>query len=438
LINNALDLGRLEAGRADLEVLPFECKDLAGNLEAALAVPAVQKGNRFRVLVDPRIPRLTGDPTRISQVLTNLAANAIKFTKMGQVTVRIVLVQRDENSACVSFAVRDTGIGYGLPRNWRSSLSPTRRPNRQIRSSYGGTGLGLAITRSILKLLNSELLVASTPGRGTEFSFTLNLPVAQAAEQKPRIGSISMPALRVLIAEDNDINSIVLERILQSWAVKFQFARDGKEALQAAREREFDLVLMDVQMPVLDGIEATRQLRQLNTAPACVRHHRGHIRGHRRVSTECRHERSATKTFPPGSTAFHPGRNSLKKKSKQGERMKVLIVDDSTMIRLALAKWLSVSGSEIVAEARNGREALELYRRHTPDLVTLDITMPEMDGLATLDEIMKINPQAKVIIVSALTSQETTLSALKRGARTYVRKPFTAEELAEAVREAAG
>jgi two-component system chemotaxis response regulator CheY len=118
--------------------------------------------------------------------------------------------------------------------------------------------------------------------------------------------------------------------------------------------------------------------------------------------------------------------------------MKVLIVDDSTMIRLALAKWLSVSGSEIVAEARNGREALELYRRHTPDLVTLDITMPEMDGLATLDEIMKINPQAKVIIVSALTSQETTLSALKRGARTYVRKPFTAEELAEAVREAAG
>jgi signal transduction histidine kinase/CheY-like chemotaxis protein len=265
LINNALDLGRLEAGRADLEVLPFECKDLAGNLEAALAVPAVQKGNRFRVLVDPRIPRLTGDPTRISQVLTNLAANAIKFTKMGQVTVRIVLVQRDENSACVSFAVRDTGIGMAAAE-LAVIFEPYAQANRQIRSSYGGTGLGLAITRSILKLLNSELLVASTPGRGTEFSFTLNLPVAQAAEQKPRIGSISMPALRVLIAEDNDINSIVLERILQSWAVKFQFARDGKEALQAAREREFDLVLMDVQMPVLDGIEATRQLRQLNTA----------------------------------------------------------------------------------------------------------------------------------------------------------------------------
>lgn len=118
--------------------------------------------------------------------------------------------------------------------------------------------------------------------------------------------------------------------------------------------------------------------------------------------------------------------------------MKVLIVDDSTMIRHALSKWLSDSGATIVAEARNGREAVELYRQHSPDLVTLDITMPEMDGLATLDEIMKINREARVIIISALTSQETTLSAIKRGARTYVRKPFTAEELTEAVREAAG
>ena len=268
IVNDILDFSKVEAGRLDLRPAPF---DLRADLDAVAApfrLLAGQRGITLNVEIDPSTPNfLVCDHGRLDQVLRNLLGNAVKFTETGSVTLAVALVNDcncREKGSCLRFTVRDTGIGISpdfLPHIFESFSQGDASYAKQ----HGGTGLGLAISRSLVERMGGSLTVTSTIGAGSAFSFILCLPwagrdaLAEAASPGP--AGETRP-LRVLLAEDNDIGRILLERIMKDAGHKTVSVINGREALDALNHGAFDLVLMDVQMPVVDGVSATRSIRQ--------------------------------------------------------------------------------------------------------------------------------------------------------------------------------
>jgi len=272
LINDVLDFSKIEAGKLDLEIIDFDLRALFDDFAGMIALRAEEKHLKFACAVDAEVPSLLrGDPGRLRQVLLNLAGNAIKFTSKGEVAVRAGLEWESEDEAVLRLSVRDTGIGipaekHGLLFNKFSQLdaSTTRK--------YGGTGLGLAISQRLVGMMGSEIRVNSEAGRGSEFWFRIRLqkqPPGQV-EKHHQSASASRPLLadelrganvRILLAEDNITNQQVAIAILRKIGLKAEAVADGREALAALRTIPYDLVLMDVQMPQMDGFEATRFIR---------------------------------------------------------------------------------------------------------------------------------------------------------------------------------
>ncbi len=268
LINDILDFSKIEAGKLDLEVLDFDLPALLEELGELLTIRAHSKGLQFSCSIAPGTPsQLRGDPNRLRQVLLNLAGNAIKFTPDGEVTVRASLTVSSADSRIVRFAVQDTGIG--IPADKQALLfSKFSQVDASTSRHYGGTGLGLAISKQLVQLMGGEIGVSSSVGCGSEFWFTACFasPSAQAADvAPPRHLPTAMrshwPSLRVLLAEDNLINQKVASGYLHNMGLPVDVVANGKEAVEAIAKLSYDLVLMDMQMPGMDGLEATRLIR---------------------------------------------------------------------------------------------------------------------------------------------------------------------------------
>ncbi|MBN2887100.1 MAG: response regulator [Chromatiaceae bacterium] len=275
LIDDILDFSKIEAGRLELERVVFNLDSLLADLAAAFALRADDKGLEFVCAADPGVPKqMRGDPGRLRQILINLLGNAFKFTERGRIEVRVEVLGYEPGCAHLQYRVRDTGIGITeeqqarlFEKFYQADTSMTRR--------YGGSGLGLAISRQLVELMGGEIGVRSRPGEGSEFWFTLCLEVVEqqggvpsAAESSGvRDGDGPDPAARraasapILLVEDNAINQQVALGMLKRLGWPARLATHGEEALAALREGDFSLVLMDVQMPVMDGFEATRHIR---------------------------------------------------------------------------------------------------------------------------------------------------------------------------------
>ncbi|WP_277231734.1 hybrid sensor histidine kinase/response regulator [Hymenobacter sp. YC55] len=264
IINDILDSSKIEAGKLSLEHSPFRLPELLRRVASMFQFATEAKHLYFKLEIDPAVPAAVfGDSVRLNQVLVNLVGNAVKFTTVGGVTVRVYPATDAANQQVVRFVVQDTGIG--IPASKLDAIfEDFSQANTSTTRQFGGTGLGLSIARNLVELHGGKLWVESEEGQGSAFSFEIPYLTADPAEV-PSEATLAVgrfePALRVLVAEDNDLNQLVARKTLEAWNVQVTIAANGRLAVEAAEQATFDAVLMDVQMPEMDGYEAARQLR---------------------------------------------------------------------------------------------------------------------------------------------------------------------------------
>ncbi|NVN87824.1 MAG: response regulator [Rhodopseudomonas sp.] len=272
ILDDILDFSKLEAGRLSLESIAFSSHSLVDNALSIIGPRAAAKNLKIRNEIDTAVPPvLLGDAGRIRQVLINLISNAIKFTPAGEITISSQCLSRDETCATIQWTVTDTGIGIAADKI-DSLFNDFVQADNSISRRFGGSGLGLAICKRLIEQMGGRIAVVSTPGSGSAFRFSLTLPISEQpapldmddqavhVELKTRIEAYGRP-LRVLIVDDNPTNRLIAARMLQDFPIQTNMACDGTEAVTAATRFSYDVILMDMRMPEMDGLEATRAIR---------------------------------------------------------------------------------------------------------------------------------------------------------------------------------
>jgi CheY-like chemotaxis protein len=272
LLNDILDFSKIEAGKIELAKVVFNLKSIAEGLKNSFYQLAKNKGIDLIAEIDKRIPQnLIGDPIRINQVLTNLIGNALKFTEKGKVIISLKLEKDQKKSSTIQFSISDTGIGIHKDKQGIIFKEFTQA-NADTTRKYGGTGLGLAISQRLVRVLGGVIKVISKPGQGSTFYFSLQLPKTDIpiVEQQPLVSSTTdvefTKSYKILIVEDNEINKIIAEKFLTKWGFEVDHAENGQVAIEKHQNGNFDLILMDLEMPVMSGYEATLAIREMSAA----------------------------------------------------------------------------------------------------------------------------------------------------------------------------
>nr|NQU91353.1 response regulator [Bacteroidota bacterium] len=267
LINDILDFNKIDSGKVELENVEFDLREIVTNLKSGFEPVAIDKGVNIFVHYDDTIPDgLIGDPTRVSQVLTNLMANAVKFTEHGEITLFVTKRVVPGNEIEINFKVKDTGIGISSQK-LEYIFDSFNQGNSKANRKYGGTGLGLAITKKLLEMMGSRIQVQSKPGVGSEFSFRIMFQIGnpyrnQRVFNSDRDAMPSLGGFKILLVEDNKINIKIAKQILEKWELEVDVAEDGLEAIKMFSPGKYHLILMDLHLPEVDGFDATREIRK--------------------------------------------------------------------------------------------------------------------------------------------------------------------------------
>ena len=272
LISDVLDISKIEAGKLELVSAPFRVGDLLGDLECMFAAHAHQKGLQLAISMAPETPEvLQGDELRLKQILTNLMGNAVKYTERGGVRLSVE-GRRCDGRFLALFSVSDDGIGIPEGRQ-EEDFRDFSQAERDTHRRFGGTGLGLAIVRQLVDLMEGEIELKSSPGEGSTFSVQVELEVAPSGTRAEDVESPSeapplVPGVRVLVAEDDAVSQVVAASMLESLGCEVDLVDDGTKAVARACCRSYDVIFMDVQMPDMDGYQATREIRQMEAESA--------------------------------------------------------------------------------------------------------------------------------------------------------------------------
>ena len=268
LINDILDFNKMESDKLNLEAINVNLYALVNDICSGMRFQAEEKGLELVVNIDDAIKthQVITDPTRLTQVIHNLLGNAIKFTPSGTVSLNLKVVESHPGSIAINFSVADTGIGISALQQGVIFEAFTQASSSTTRN-FGGTGLGLTIVKRLLKLFESDINVSSAEGQGSEFFFDISFKTAGKAEEVPEFDrkiDYDLKDLKVLVVEDNAINSLLIKKIFSNWNNHPVFASNGYEAIEKVELNTYDVILMDIHMPLLDGYETTRLIRNMS------------------------------------------------------------------------------------------------------------------------------------------------------------------------------
>lgn len=463
LLNQLLDFSRIEAGKFQLEPIPFSLRNVVDQTVRTLSVRAYEKG--LELICDlPEVvsDRVIGDPLRLRQILVNLVGNAIKFTEQGEVIVRVREVKGEDHgdttsapsSTVLEFAVIDTGVGISAEEQ-KGIFTPFTQGDASTTRRFGGTGLGLAISSSLVGLMGGRIWVKSTPGCGSTFFFTVAFglqPVSIEESEAMVLGREQLRGLPVLVVAHNVTIGHIVEQILFQWAMKPETVRDVPSALAkiheaASRSQAFPLAIIDAALPGIDGLTLATWIKQAPELVGASVLMLSHIERHNHAQ-RCR-ELNAILADKPLSQAnlFNAITRAVGGKCAGGSAttkppaeiqtppvrpLQVLVVEDIPPNQKLVRAILTRRG-HAVELANNGAEAVEWARRKVFDAVLMDVQMPVMDGFQATAAIRALGndgrPPLPIIAMTAHAMREDAQRCLAAGMDSYLSKPIKADEL---------
>jgi len=445
IINDVLDFSKAEAGKLTLELSEFSLTSLIEEVGELFGPLAEQKGLEMISYADSSMPALlNGDSGKLRQVLTNLVGNALKFTDDGEIVVEARMLHCDERSALVRVSVRDSGVG--IPAEHLDAIFESfTQVDGSTTRKFGGTGLGLSICRQIVSLMSGKLWVESEVDKGSTFFFELALKIAQ-----PHVLDMNLAGMRILAVDDNETNRKILREQLKSWGCEVTLACSGDEAIkQLADGKQFDVVLMDMHMPQMDGEQTVAKIRKqlgLSSLPIVLlssiqsrgRHDEWKKHGFNAALTKpvkSRRlfsalvdvlERSSTETYIKRNSELHAVRSDAK----------LLLVEDHNINRKVGMQMLMKMGYNVVV-AHDGVEALRILESETFDILLLDIQMPNMDGYAVSQAIRKsesgMDRHQIILAITANSMPGDRERCIAMGMDDYIAKPVEAQELRDLI-----
>ncbi len=451
IINNILDFSKIEAGRMELERTEFDLQEKLENLADMLSGKVGEKGIELVVSADEDVPRaLIGDPLRLTQVLTNLANNAVKFTDKGDVAVRASLLHKDADRVRLRFTVKDSGIGIGREAI-RGIFSPFSQADGSTTRKYGGTGLGLAISKRLVEMMNGEISVLSEPGKGAAFNFTARFDLPESRVDAKPEAPRSLSGKCILVVDDNAAAREIVQQALRSFGFRPFGAESGSAALEAMKARggegAFDLLIVDWMMPEMDGIALLKQVHDdpsLPDLPVLMMT----AFGREEVMQQAESLGVDGFLIKPIKTSvlfdtlmgvFGVETASPDESVSAADEIpihgdvggaRVLIVEDNPINQQVAAEILTHAGM-IVETAENGQAAVSAIQRTDFDAVLMDIQMPEMDGYQATRKIRRDlkHRNLPIIAMTAHALKGDREKCLAAGMDDYVTKPVNVEEL---------
>jgi signal transduction histidine kinase/DNA-binding response OmpR family regulator/HPt (histidine-containing phosphotransfer) domain-containing protein len=450
VINDILDFSKIEAGQLTLETVDFDLHTAVDEVAGLMGTPAHDKGLELVTYLDPDLPTMVrGDPGRFRQVLLNLVSNAVKFTEVGEVVIRVRPGDHTPDRSGVMVEVTDTGVGIPAAVQARLFTSFSQGDASTTRT-HGGTGLGLAIAKQLVELMGGRIGVDSQPGQGSRFWFTIPLDPSpdDAAEPQRRRRAATLEGLAVLVVDDNATNRLILQRTLEQWGIRTHTAADAQEALTMLRgaEEPYDLAILDYHMPVTDGLDlaATIVHDEQVTTPRLVMLTSAGLRDDRDRARALGIEAFLTK--PVRQSALLDCLVTVMELNGGGEEpmiteaslglsgvsgARLLVVEDNPVNQQVASRMLANMGHHVDL-ATNGAEAVEAVRTRRYDAVLMDCQMPVMDGYDATRAIRALDSTAARVPIIAMTASAMIGDAercLDAGMDDYLPKPVHRSEL---------
>ena len=454
ILNDLLDLSKIEARRLDLEVIDFNLRSSVEDVARALAHRAQSKGLELACMIPPEVPLyLRGDPGRLRQVLVNLVGNAIKFTEQGEVVIRVGLVSETEQDASIRFEVQDTGIGIEKDRQ-QAIFERFVQADDTISREYGGTGLGLTISKQLVELMGGTIGVVSEVGKGSTFIFTVAFEKQSEQEDKLFVAPSDLQGVHILAVDDNATNRTILEKMLEGFGCRVALAAAAGEGIALMRQAisdndSFQVVLLDMQMPEMDGRQAAQLIRSdpdLSQSQLIILTSYGE-RGDAMYFKDLGCDGYLLKPIlmaqlfeavlsvvgKPGKEKKQTGRlvtrHTISEQMK--ERPPILLADDDEVSRKLVSTLLEKSGYQ-VETAKTGMDVLNAAQQENYGLILMDAQMPEMDGFEATRLIRQLNAPARLIPIVAMTAHAMKGDrerCLEAGMNDYIPKPINPDIL---------
>ena len=459
IINDILDFSKIEAKKIEIEPINFKLRDTIHDIISTLAIQASKRNLELAYHIPQDLPdKVTSDPGRLRQILTNLIGNSIKFTKSGEVAIFLKEEKRTEKSTFIQFTVKDTGIG--IPKEKQKTIFDSfAQADSSITRGYGGTGLGLTISAQLVELMGGKIWVESSPGKGSSFHFTIPMSLQDVSKEEiVPVKYEDIEDLPILLVDDNETNRRILQKTLTNWKMKPTLAEDGKTALLELEKahsegRLFSLIILDAHMPEMDGFTLAQKIREDRrfSDSIIIMISSAGLRGDATLSRKLGISTYLTKPIKQSllldAIMLTLGTGTVKKDTpslitrhtlrKAHRRFNILLAEDNVINQKMAVRILEKHGHKVKI-ASDGAEAISALEGKAFDLILMDVQMPNMDGFKATGIIREKekksgSPGIPIIAMTAHAMKGDRERCIEAGMDEYISKPINAEKILEII-----